>query len=43
MGWTYEVMAGVVDAMHEQRRFERTASYVIEQHGASVSIWRRRN
>lgn len=43
MGWTYEVMAGVVDAMKEQNRFERTASHAIPQHGASVSIWRRRN
>jgi hypothetical protein len=42
LGWTYEVMAGVVDAMNEQSRFERTASYAIQQHGAFVSIWRRR-
>ena len=43
LGWVYEKMVGVVDAMQSQTRFGRTATYSIPSHGAEASIWRRQD
>jgi hypothetical protein len=43
MGWVYEKMVGVVDAMQSQIRYVRTATYLIPSHGAQASIWRRQD
>jgi hypothetical protein len=39
-GWTYDVLVGIVDAMEQQDRFVRVASYPVP--GGSASVWRRR-
>jgi hypothetical protein len=43
LGWTYEVMAGIVDAMESQDRFVRFAAYPIPSQGAQAVVWRRRD
>lgn len=43
LGWYYEVMAGIVDAMESQDRFVRIAAYPIPSHGALAVVWRRRD
>jgi Dolichyl-phosphate-mannose-protein mannosyltransferase len=43
LGWVYEKMVGVVDAMQNQSRYVRVADYPIPSEGAQASIWRRRN
>ncbi len=40
LGWTYDVLVGIVDAMAQQDRFVRVASYPVP--GGSASVWRRR-
>jgi hypothetical protein len=40
LGWVYEKMVGVVDAMQDQTRCVRFANYPIPSQGAQVSIWR---
>ena len=42
VGWTYPIMAGVVDAMRNQDRYVLYATYPIPSHGAQATIWRRR-
>ena len=42
MGWSYEKMAGIVDAMTAQDRFERIADFPLPQHGGEAVVWRRR-
>ena len=42
LGWTYEKMAGILDAMAAQDRFERIADFPMPQHGGEAVIWRRR-
>ena len=42
MGWSYEKMAGILDAMAAQDRFERIADFPLPQHGGEAVIWRRR-
>ncbi len=43
LGWTYDVMAGIVDAMESQDRFVRIATYPIPSQGAQALVWRRRD
>jgi len=43
LGWVYEKMVGVVDAMQDQTRYVRVADYTLPSEGAQASIWRRRN
>ena len=43
LGWTYEVMAGIVDAMESQDRYVRVATYPIPSQGAQAVVWRRRD
>jgi hypothetical protein len=43
VGWTYEVMAGILDAMESQDRFVRLATYPIPSQGAQAVVWRRRD
>jgi hypothetical protein len=40
LGFTYDVLVGIVDAMEQQDRFVRVASYPVP--GGSASVWRRR-
>jgi hypothetical protein len=40
LGWTYDVLVGIIDAMEQQDRFVRVASYPVP--GGSASVWRRR-
>jgi hypothetical protein len=40
LGWVYEKMVGVVDAMQDQTRYVRVANYPIPSQGAQASIWR---
>jgi hypothetical protein len=40
LGLTYDVLVGIVDAMEQQDRFVRVASYPVP--GGSASVWRRR-
>jgi hypothetical protein len=40
LGWTYDLLVGIVDAMEQQDRFVRVASYAVP--GGSASVWRRR-
>ena len=42
MGWSYEKMAGILDAMAAQDRFERIADFPMPQHGGEAVVWRRR-
>ncbi len=42
LGWVYERMAGIVDAMASQDRFTVEAVVPLPDHGAEVTIWRRR-
>ena len=43
LGWIYDRMVGIVDAMRTQDRFVRIATYPIQDHGAMASVWRRRD
>jgi len=42
IGWTYDHMVGIVEAMNSQTRFVRVATYSIPAHGAHATIWKRR-
>jgi hypothetical protein len=39
--WSYDRMRGVIDAMADQNKFERIATYDIPQLGAQATVWRR--
>jgi hypothetical protein len=39
-GWSYDLLVGIVDAMEQQDRFVREASYPVP--GGSATVWRRR-
>ena len=41
LGWTYDRMVGIVDAMEQQQRFVRRAVYEIPSHGAKAVVWAR--
>ena len=40
--WTYDVLAGQVDAMRQQDRYALKATYPVASHGAEVMLWQRR-
>jgi len=42
VGWVYANMAGLLDAMAEQIRYARSASYPLAVGDATATIWRRR-
>jgi hypothetical protein len=42
VGWTYQNMAGILDAMNEQTRYARGPSYDLPDQQAQATIWRRR-
>ena len=42
LGWTYEKMIGIVDAMHEQNLFVQVATFALPVDGAQATIWARR-
>ncbi|MBB1092283.1 glycosyltransferase family 39 protein [Rhodopseudomonas palustris] len=42
VGWVYSRMAGILDAMAEQTRFARAATYDLPDEQAQATIWRRR-
>ncbi|MBI5132468.1 MAG: glycosyltransferase family 39 protein [Rhodopseudomonas palustris] len=41
VGWVYPKMAGILDAMNEQTRYARGASYDLPDEQATATIWRR--
>ena len=41
LGWTYDRMSGILDAMAAQDRYVRVAVHAVPQFGAEVSVWRR--
>jgi len=42
LGWTYEKMIGIVDAMHEQNLFVQVATFALPVDGTQATIWARR-
>jgi hypothetical protein len=40
LGWTYDRLAGIPDAMAAQDRYVRVAAHAVPQFGAEVSLWR---
>lgn len=42
LGWSYPIMAGLLDAMAQQSRYQRGNSYDLPGQGATATIWRRR-
>lgn len=43
LGFSYDRMRGLLDAMAEQDRFERIAIIPVPEHRATVTIWRRKS
>jgi hypothetical protein len=43
LGQTYDLLAGIVDAMAAQDRYVRVAVHAVPSFGAQVSVWRRRD
>jgi hypothetical protein len=43
LGWTYDRMVGIVDAMADQDRYVRVADHGVPEFGAQISIWRLRD
>ena len=43
LGWTYDRMVGIVDAMADQDRYVRIADHGVPEFGADISIWRLRD
>jgi hypothetical protein len=43
LGWTYDRMVGILDAMAEQHRYVRVATHAVPEFGAEVSLWRLRD
>ncbi|MCG6205048.1 glycosyltransferase family 39 protein [Rhodopseudomonas sp. HC1] len=41
LGWDYARMAGIVDAMADQTRYKRTATYDLPDQQGRATIWRR--
>jgi hypothetical protein len=41
LGWTYDRLAGIVDAMAAQDRYVRVAVHPVSDFAAEVSVWRR--
>jgi hypothetical protein len=41
LGWVYDTMAGIPDAMSAQSRFKRLATYDLPGQGAQATLWRR--
>jgi hypothetical protein len=41
LGWTYDKMAGVVDAMEQQSRFKRYVEHEIPSQGGRATVWMR--
>jgi hypothetical protein len=43
VGWTYDRLAGILDAMAAQDRYVRFTVHAVPEFGAQVSLWRRRD
>ncbi len=39
LGWQYNKLAGILDALEVQQRYGKTAGYVVPSYGAQVSVW----
>ncbi len=39
LGWQYNKLAGILDALEVQQRYGKTAEYAVPSYGAQVSVW----
>ncbi len=39
LGWQYDKLAGILDALKVQQRYGKTAEYSVPSYGARVSVW----